>query len=150
MKITSSILMCLLAASAGFYAAQPTLSAVEDKTAVDRTREDFELMRLFAEAYEQIDLGYVADVDRRELVEAAEKFSGIANPSGSLFQLHSPRNVRQFDRFIDQEFGGIGIHVNGTGGKLEILDILREHRHFERDSKRETKLSKSMRSPRRA
>ena len=71
MKLTSSILMCLLAATAGFYAAQPTLSAVEDQTAIDRTREDFELMRLFAEAYEQIDLSYVNDVDRRDLVEAA-------------------------------------------------------------------------------
>jgi carboxyl-terminal processing protease len=122
MKITSSILMCLLAATAGFYAAQPTLNAVEDKTAIDRTREDFELMRLFAEAYEQIDLSYVGDVDRRDLVEAA--IQGMATHLDPYSSYIAPRNVRQFDRFIDQEFGGIGIHVNGTGGKLEIISVL--------------------------
>ncbi|MCA9011577.1 MAG: S41 family peptidase [Planctomycetaceae bacterium] len=122
MKITSTILMCLLAAIAGFYAAQPTLNAVEDKTAIDRTREDFELMRLFAEAYEQIDLSYVGDVDRRDLVEAA--IQGMATHLDPYSSYIAPRNVRQFDRFIDQEFGGIGIHVNGTGGKLEILSVL--------------------------
>lgn len=114
--------MCALAAIAGFYAAQPALNAVEDKTAIDRTREDFELMRLFAEAYEQIDLSYVDDVDRRDLVEAA--IQGMATHLDPYSSYIAPGNVRQFDRFIDQEFGGIGIHVNGTGGKLEILSVL--------------------------
>lgn len=122
MKIMSSILMCLLAASAGFYAAQPTLNAVEDTTAADRTREDFELMRLLAEAYEQIDLSYVDDVDRRDLVEAA--IQGMATHLDPYSSYIAPRNVRQFDRFIEQEFGGIGIHVNGTGGRLEIISTL--------------------------
>ncbi len=122
MKITSSILMCLLAASAGFYAAQPTLNAVEDKAAIDRTREDFELMRLLAEAYEQIDLSYVDDVDRRDLVEAA--IQGMATHLDPYSSYIAPRNVRQFDRFIEQEFGGIGIHVNETAGRLEIISTL--------------------------
>ena len=122
MKITSSILMCLLAATAGFYAAQPTLNAVEDKSAIDRTREDFELMRLFAEAYEQIDLGYVNDVDRRDLVEAA--IQGMATHLDPYSSYIAPRNVRQFDRYIDQEFGGIGIHVNGASGKLEVISTI--------------------------
>jgi carboxyl-terminal processing protease len=122
MRITSSLFMCLLAATAGFYAAQPTLNAVEDTAAIDRTREDFELMRLFAEAYEQIDLSYVNEVDRRDLVEAA--IQGMATHLDAYSSYVAPRNVRQFDRYIDQEFGGIGIHVNGTGGKLEILSTL--------------------------
>ncbi len=122
MKLTSSILMCLLAATAGFYAAQPTLNAVEDKTAIDRTREDFELMRLFAEAYEQIDLSYVNDVDRRDLVEAA--IQGMATHLDPYSSYIAPRNVRQFDRYIDQEFGGIGIHVNASGVKLEVISVL--------------------------
>jgi len=122
MKIISSLFMCLLAATAGFYAAQPTLKAVEDTAAIDRTRQDFELMRLFAEAYEQIDLSYVDDVDRRDLVEAA--IQGMATHLDSYSSYVAPQNVRQFDRYIDQEFGGIGIHVNGTGGKLEILSAL--------------------------
>ncbi len=122
MKLAPSILMCLLAATAGFYAAQPKLNAVEDQTAVDRTREDFELMRLFAEAYEQIDLGYVNDVDRRDLVEAA--IQGMATHLDPYSSYIAPQNVRQFDRYIDQEFGGIGIHVSASGVKLEILSVL--------------------------
>jgi len=122
MKLTLSILMCLIGATAGFYAAEPKLNAVEDKTAIDRTREDFELMRLFAEAYEQIDLGYVNDIDRRDLVEAA--IQGMATHLDPYSSYIAPRNVRQFDRYIDQEFGGIGIHVNAAGGKLEIISVL--------------------------
>lgn len=122
MKLTSSILMCLLAATAGFYAAQPTLSAVEDQTAIDRTREDFELMRLFAEAYEQIDLSYVNDVDRRDLVEAA--IQGMAAHLDPYSSYIAPEKVRQFDRYIEQEFGGIGIHVDASVGKLQIISVL--------------------------
>ena len=122
MKPTSSIFMCLLAATAGFYASQPGLDAVEDKTPIERTREDFELMRLFAEAYEQIDLSYVDDIDRRDLVEAA--IQGMATHLDPYSSYIAPRNVRQFDRYIDQEFGGIGIHVNASGSKLEIINVL--------------------------
>ncbi len=122
MKITSSILMCLLAATVGYYAAQPQLNAVEDKAAIDRTREDFELMRLFAEAYEQIDVSYVKDVDRRDLVESA--IQGMATHLDPYSAYIAPKNVREFDKYIDHEFGGIGIHVNGFGGKLEIVNTL--------------------------
>ena len=119
MKISSSILLCLLAATAGYYAAQPQLNAVEDKTAIDRTREDFELMRLFAEAYEQIDVSYVKEVDRRDLVESA--IQGMATHLDPYSTYIAPEKVREFDKYIDQEFGGIGIQVNGVGGKLEIV-----------------------------
>ena len=122
MRIPSIVLMCLLAATTGYYAAPPTVSAVEEKSAADRTREDFELMRLFAEAYEQIDLSYVNEVDRRELVEAAVQ--GMATHLDPYSSFIAPKNVRQFDQYIDQEFGGIGIHVNGAGGKLEIVSTL--------------------------
>ncbi len=122
MKMTSSILMCLLAATAGYYAAQPRLHAVEDKTAIDRTREDFELMRLFAEAYEQIDVSYVKDVDRRDLVESA--IQGMATHLDPYSAYVAPKNMREFDKYIDQEFGGIGIHVSVVGGKLEIVNTL--------------------------
>ena len=114
--------MCLLAATAGYYAAQPQLNAVEDKTAIDRTREDFELMRLLAEAYEQIDVSYVKEVDRRELVESA--IQGMATHLDPYSTYIAPKNVREFDKYIDQEFGGIGIQVNGVGGKLEIVNTL--------------------------
>ena len=79
-------------------------------------------MRLFAEAYEQIDLSYVNDVDRRELVEAA--IQGMATHLDPYSSYIAPRNVRQFDRYIDQEFGGIGIHVIASGSKLEIISVL--------------------------
>lgn len=122
MRIPSMIVLCLLSAMMGFYAAQPSASAVEEQTAADRTREDFKLMRLFADAYEQIDLSYVKEVNRRELVEAA--IQGMATHLDPYSSYIAPKNVRQFDQLIDQEFGGVGIHVNGVSGKLEIVSTL--------------------------
>ncbi|HQX50793.1 MAG TPA: S41 family peptidase [Planctomycetaceae bacterium] len=122
MKILSIILMCLLATTAGFYTAQPAANAVEDTSAAERMRQDFELMKLFAEAYEQIDLSYVDEVDRRDLVEAAVQ--GMARHLDPYSSFIASKNVSQFDQYIDQEFGGIGIHVNGVGSKLEIIGTL--------------------------
>ena len=36
----------------------------------ERLKDNYELMRMFAETFEQIDQNYVKDLDRRELVEA--------------------------------------------------------------------------------
>ena len=48
--------------------------ATDDKKKADAKRdEDYELMRLFADTFEQIERNYVKDVDRRQLVQAAIK-----------------------------------------------------------------------------
>lgn len=88
----------------------------------DKRREDYELMALFVETFQQIESNYVRDVDRRELMEAA-----IQGMLGHLDQYSSfipPRHVRQFDQMVEQEFGGIGITVNMRNKQLVVVSPL--------------------------
>ena len=115
--------LCLVATVAGFAGAK-TWSAVDDnkKSAAERARQDFELMRLFADAYEQIDGNYVREVDRRELVNAA--IQGMASHLDQYSTYVAPEDMTKFEQHLEQEFVGIGIHVNAIGGRLEIVSPL--------------------------
>jgi carboxyl-terminal processing protease len=98
----------------GQLAAQEALSPT--------TEEEYELMKLFVETYEQIGVNYVRDVDRRELMEAA--IQGMLNHLDQYSSYIPPQSVRRFDQTIEQEFGGIGIQVNGLGGRLTVVSPL--------------------------
>ncbi len=88
----------------------------------ERTRDDYELMKLFVETYEQIDSNYVRDVDRRELMEAAIR--GMLDHLDP-YSSYIPRtDVRRFDQAVEQEFGGIGIQVNASAGRLTVISPL--------------------------
>jgi carboxyl-terminal processing protease len=122
MNRPSAAILCLLASVAGFLGAR-SLSAVDNPpSAADRARQDFELMRLFADAYEQIDSNYVREVDRRELVEAAIR--GMASHLDTFSTYIPPKDLTKFEQYLDQEFVGIGVHANATAGKLEIVSPL--------------------------
>ncbi|MBL8817779.1 MAG: S41 family peptidase [Planctomyces sp.] len=95
--------------------------AAQDQEA-KRVREDFELMKLFVETYEQIDSNYVRDVDRRELVEAA--IHGMLEHLDQYSSYIPREDVARFDQAVEQEFGGIGIQVNGVGGRLTVVSPL--------------------------
>lgn len=116
------ILVAVLCLVAGFAGAT-SWSAVDDKkSAAERARQDFELMRLFADAYEQIDANYVRVVDRRELVNAA--IQGMASHLDQYSTYVAPEHMTKFEQHLEQEFVGIGIHVNSIGGRLEIVSPL--------------------------
>lgn len=96
---------------------------MDDKpTASERMQQDFELMKLFAETYEQIDSNYVTDVDRRKLVEAAIR--GMVSHLDQYSTYIPPEDLKKFERHLEQEFVGIGIGVNANGGALEIVSPL--------------------------
>lgn len=120
MKRLSVISLCGCALLAGFLGAK-TLIALDDnkKTAAERARQDFELMKLFADAYEQIDANYVRDVDRRKLVDAAIR--GMANHLDPHSTFIAPEDLPKFEQRLDQEFVGIGIHVQIVNSRLEIV-----------------------------
>ena len=109
--------LCLVATAVGFAGAK-TWSAVDDnkKSAAERARQDFELMRLFADAYEQIDGNYVREVDRRELVNAA--IQGMASHLDQYSTYVAPEDMTNFERHLEQECVGSGIHLNAIGGRL--------------------------------
>lgn len=69
----------------------------------------FELMRVFADTFEQIDRNYVKDVDRRKLIEAALR--GMMDELDPYSNYISPEEQQRFTEQIEQEFTGIGIQV---------------------------------------
>ena len=75
------------------------------------TKEDqyFELMRVFADTFEQIERNYVKDVDRRRLVEAALR--GMMDELDPYSNYISPDDLAKFNVQVEQEFSGIGIQV---------------------------------------
>jgi carboxyl-terminal processing protease len=75
------------------------------------TKEDqyFELMRVFADTFEQIERNYVKDVDRRKLVEAALR--GMMEELDPYSNYISPDDLARFNVQVEQEFSGIGIQV---------------------------------------
>lgn len=97
-------------------------AAGEDSTAKDRSQQDYELMKLFVEVYEQIETNYVRDVDRRELAEAA--IQGMLQHLDPYSSYIPREDVKHFDQVVEQEFGGVGIQVYVNSGKLTVVSPL--------------------------
>ncbi|MEY3457704.1 MAG: hypothetical protein RL215_861, partial [Planctomycetota bacterium] len=121
MKRGPTVLLCLSAALLGFLSAQ-SLPARDDKSPAENAREEFELMKLFAEAYGQVDLQYVRDVDRRKLIDHAIR--GMLSSLDPWSSWIPPQDLQRFEQLIDQEFVGIGIQLQPAGNRSEILTVL--------------------------
>ena len=81
----------------------------EEGTPASKDDQYFELMRVFADTFEQIDRNYVKDVDRRKLIEAALR--GMMDELDPYSNYISPEDQQRFTEQIEQEFTGIGIQV---------------------------------------
>src|SRR5665213_1727805 len=83
----------------------------KDDSSKPASKEDhyFELMRVFADTFEQIERNYVKDVDRRKLVEAALR--GMMDELDPYSNYISPDDLAKFNVQVEQEFSGIGIQV---------------------------------------
>ena len=82
--------------------------------------EYYELMRIFADSFEEIDRNYVTGVDRRKLVEAAVRgmLTELKDPYSNYI---NPEEVTEFSEAVDQEFGGVGIQVRFDDAAREIV-----------------------------
>lgn len=100
------------------------VTADDPPTAAERARQDFELMRLLAEAYEQVDTQYVREVDRRKLVDAAIR--GMLKELDQYSTWVPPEELGRFEQYLEQEFVGVGIQVQQGPGRLEISTVLRD------------------------
>lgn len=95
--------------------------------AQNRSRDDadhYELMKLFAETFEEIERNYVKDVDRKELMQAA--IEGMLHKLDPHSNYISPDEMQAFNEAIKQEFGGIGIRVDidRRTGRLLVISPL--------------------------
>ncbi len=83
-------------------------------------KEDYyELYKILADSVDQVDRNYVKEVDRRELIEAAIR--GMMTKLDPYSTYISPDEISQFRTSVDNEFGGIGIHVSIDDGDLKVL-----------------------------
>lgn len=111
-----SCLVCLLVLSISANQA----SAHDDESA--RERDQYELMKLFVETFQQIESNYVKEVDQRVLMEAAIR--GMLTELDQYSSFIPPRSVRQFTQMVEQEFGGIGVTVNVRNRQIVVVSPL--------------------------
>lgn len=107
-------LSCLLIAAA--------VGLVGADDAADKRREQYELMKLFVESLQQIESNYVTEVDRRELVDAA--IQGMIRHLDQYSNYIPPEQIARFNQGVEQEFGGIGVHVDTRGQLLQVMSPL--------------------------
>ena len=84
----------------------------ESKTADRQAQkdDDYSLMKVFVDTFDQVQRNYVKDVDRRELLQAA--IEGMMSKLDPYSSYISPDEMARFSEAVDQEFGGIGIQVH--------------------------------------
>lgn len=121
MKRGSTLLLCFAMALLGFLTAR-SLPARDEKNAADNIREEFELMKLFAEAYGQVDLQYVRETDRRKLIDNAIRgmLSGL-DPWSSWIP---PQDLPRFEQFLEQEYVGVGIQLQQVSSRSDVSTVL--------------------------
>jgi hypothetical protein len=108
--LLGSLLLGLSFSWVGSHADDPPKEKTAEQKAADAKRdEDYELMRLFADTFEQIERNYVKDVDRRQLIQAAIR--GMVTQLDPYSNYISPEELKRFNQEVEQEFGGIGIQV---------------------------------------
>lgn len=122
MKRSSIVLLCIAAACIGFSTARGLSAPDEKAAAAARVREEFELMKLFAEAYGQVDLQYVREVDRRKLIDNAIR--GMLTGLDPYSSWIPPQELTRFEQYLDQEFVGIGLQMLPNAARAEVQNVL--------------------------
>ncbi len=85
--------------------------------------DDYELMKMFVDAVDEVQRNYVEPISRRELMEAA--IEGVLSKLDTYSDYIAPEDVDDFQKDVDAEFGGIGIHVEMRSGALTVISPLR-------------------------
>ena len=97
----------------------PKPAKASDQVKADK---DYELLKLFADALDQVERNYVKEVDRRELMEGAIK--GMLSELDPHSSYIGPSDLEKFKGSIENEFGGIGITVSTETGELVVTTPL--------------------------
>jgi carboxyl-terminal processing protease len=81
--------------------------------------EYYELLRLFADTFDQVERNYVTEVDRRELMEGA--IQGMLSKLDPYSNYIGPTQLDKFRSGVESEFGGVGLQVNNENGVLTVV-----------------------------
>ena len=77
--------------------------------AAEASKQDVELLQLFADTLDQVERNYVKTIDRRELMEAAIR--GMMSKLDPYSSYIPPAELDRFKSSVENEFGGIGMTV---------------------------------------
>lgn len=94
----------------------PETQSATDATSID---EEYELLKLFADTYDQVQSNYVKKVSKRELIEAA--IEGMLTKLDQHSNYIDPDEIERFNTDVESEFGGIGIQVNVEGDWITVI-----------------------------
>ncbi len=118
----------LFASLLGLALLLPTISRAEEKfvgppppLASDKEHSDeyYELLRLFADTFDQIERNYVKEVDRRQLMEGA--IQGMLSKLDPYSNYIPPPDLDRFRTGVESEFGGVGLQVQNNEGVLTVI-----------------------------
>ena len=90
-----------------------------DEAVRKESEEYYELLQVFADALDQIDRNYVKELSRRELIEAAIR--GMLSKLDPYSNYIAPTEVDSFRGGVENEFGGVGLHVDIEGDALIVV-----------------------------
>jgi carboxyl-terminal processing protease len=133
-RLALSLALALVLPSSVVFLGLPNVRAVagepaNKKAEADKSKEKllqdqeyYELFRLFADTFDQIDRNYVKDVSRRQLVEAAVR--GMLSELDPYSNYISPKQLDRFKAGVEAEFGGVGIQVSVEDGHLKVISPL--------------------------
>jgi len=110
----------LSTAEEGAKASVAEEATAEEAPVVDE--EYFELIKLFSDTVDQVERNYVEEISRRELMEAAIR--GVLSKLDQYSDYIAPDDLDSFKTGVENQFGGIGIRVGMTDGKLMIITPL--------------------------
>ena len=118
-RLISLCLLLALMVSSPFQ----SLSYADEKEK-EKDEDYYQMMKLFADTYEQIERNYVKDIDRRVLLEAAIR--GMVQELDQYSSYISPEDLSRFNQVVEQEFGGIGIqvHIDDQNNRLTVMTPL--------------------------
>lgn len=89
------------------------------KPAAEASKQDLELLQLFADTLDQVERNYVQPIDRRELMEAAIR--GMMTKLDPHSSYIPPSELDRFKSSVENEFGGIGVTVTLESGQLTVV-----------------------------
>ncbi|MCA9075027.1 MAG: S41 family peptidase [Planctomycetaceae bacterium] len=116
--------MLLTACIAQISRADEPAVAGDQPAAAVPTDDDYALMQIFVDTFQEVDRNYVKDVDRRKLIEAAVR--GMLSELDPYSNYIGPDDLNRFNEDVEQEFGGIGIQVqfDADAHQLKVLSPL--------------------------
>lgn len=80
---------------------------------------DYELYKLLIDSIDQVQRNYIAEVDRRQLIESAIR--GVLSELDPYSTYIGPEELQRFRDGVKSEFGGIGVQIDADAGQLKIL-----------------------------